>query len=232
MAESQAPAHTLGDAELRRVFLAEHLMSMPALHQRRWTMDDVERLADEHVEPIQRYELVDGELLVTPSPTDRHQRIVGELFVLLREYVKRHRLGEVRLGPARARITENARFEPDLFVVPAVDQRLPRADEPITPLILVVEVLSAGSARHDRITKRRFFQSHDVPEYWVVDVESEAIEVWRPDDARAVLVDDRLLWRPRLEVPALEIDVSALFSDVADPPPSSTAFQPAETMAQ
>jgi Uma2 family endonuclease len=193
-------------------------MSMPALHQRRWTMDDVERLADEQVEPIQRYELVDGELLVTPSPTDWHQRIVGELFVLLREYVKRHRLGEVRLGPARARITENARFEPDLFVVPAVDQRLPRADEPITPLILVVEVLSAGSARHDRITKRRFFQSRGVPEYWVVDGESEAIEVWRPDDARAVLVDDRLSWRPALDVPALEIDVSAFFADVADPP--------------
>jgi Uma2 family endonuclease len=104
-------------------------------------------------------------------------------------------------------------------VVPAVDERLPRADEPITPLILVVEVLSAGSARHDRITKRRFFQSHDVPEYWVVDGESEAIEVWRPDDARAVLVDDRLSWRPRLDIPALEIDVSALFADVADPPP-------------
>jgi len=218
MTQPRAHPHSLGDAELRRVFHAEHFMSMPAIHQRRWTMHDVERLADEQVEPIQRYELVDGELLVTPSPTDRHQRIVGELFVLLREYVKRHRLGEVRLGPARARITENARFEPDLFVVSAVDQRLPRADEPITPLILVVEVLSAGSARHDRITKRRFFQSHGVPEYWVVDGESEAIEVWRPDDARAVLVDDRLSWRPTLETPALEIDVSALFAAVADPP--------------
>ena len=216
--QPRAHPHTLGDAELRRVFHAEHLMSMPALHQRRWTMDEVDRLVGEQVEPIQRYELVDGELLVTPSPTDRHQRIVGELFVMLREYVKRHRLGEVRLGPARARITENARFEPDLFVVAAVDQRMPRADEPITPLLLVVEVLSAGSARHDRITKRRFFQSHGVPVYWVVDGESEAIEVWRPDDARALLVDDRLSWRPMLDVPALEIDVSALFADVADPP--------------
>ena len=144
-------------------------MSMPALHQRQWTVDEVERLADEQFEPTNRYELADGQLLVTPSPTDRHQRIVGELFVLLREHVKRHRLGEVRLGPARARIAENARFEPDIFVVSAVDGRLPRADEPETPLLLVVEVLSSGSARHDRITKRRFFQAHGVPEYWVVD---------------------------------------------------------------
>ena len=72
---------------------------------------------------------------------------------------------------------------------------------------------------HDRITKRRFFQSHGVPVYWVVDGESEAIEVWRPDDARAVLVDDRVSWRPTLDVPALEIDVSGLFADVADAPP-------------
>lgn len=95
---------------------------------------------------------------------------------------------------------------------------MPRAEEPLTPLLLVVEVLSAGSARHDRITKRRFFQSHGVPEYWVVDGEAEAIEVWRPNDARAVLGDDRLSWRPTLDGPALEIDVSAFFSDVADLP--------------
>ncbi|HMA23439.1 MAG TPA: Uma2 family endonuclease [Gemmatimonadaceae bacterium] len=215
----EARPHKLGDAELRRVFRAEHLMSMPALHQRRWTIDEVEKLAEEHVEPTQRYELVDGELLVTPSPTDRHQRIVGELFVLLREYVKRHRLGEVRLGPARARIANDARFEPDLFVVSAMDRQLPRAEDPVTPLLLVVKVLSPGSARHDRITKRRFFQSHGVPEYWVVDGESEAVEVWRPDNARAVLVDDRLSWRPAFDVPALEIDVPGFFAGVADSPP-------------
>jgi Uma2 family endonuclease len=44
-------------------------MSVPALHQRQWTVDEVERLADEQVEPTNRYELADGELLVTPSPT-------------------------------------------------------------------------------------------------------------------------------------------------------------------
>jgi Uma2 family endonuclease len=58
-----------------------------------------------------------------------------------------------------------------------------------------------------------------VPEYWVVDSESETVEVWRPDDARAVLVDDRLSWRPDVNVPALEIDVRVFFADVADQPP-------------
>lgn len=197
-------------------------MSMPAVQQHRWTIEEVDRLVEEQTEPTQRYELVDGELLVTPAPSNRHQRIVLELAVLLREYVKQHRLGEVRVGPARARITESSRFEPDVFVVSAVDGRLPRTDDPITPLLLVAEVLSPGSARHDRITKRRFFQSHDVPEYWVVDGESEAFEVWRPDDDRAVLVDDRFSWRPSADIPALEIDVRRFFADVADPPLTNT----------
>jgi len=191
-------------------------MSMPAQRQRRWTIEEVERLAIEQGEPTQRYELVDGELLVTPSPSDHHQRIVGELFVLLREYVRRHGLGEVRLGPARARITANSRFEPDLFVVAAVDGRLPRADDGLTPLLLVVEVLSSGSSRHDRITKRRFFQSHEIPEYWVIDGGAEAFEVWRTNDERAALIDDRLVWSPRPDLPAFARDVHRFFKDIAD----------------
>jgi len=189
---------------------------MPALHPHRWTIDEVDRLADERDEPVDRYELVDGELLVTPAPSGRHQRIVGELFVLLRDIVKRHRLGEVRLGPGRAQVTADSRLQPDLFVIAAVDGRLPRANDLVAKLLLVVEVLSPASARYDRITKRRFFQSHGVPEYWVVDGEAEVFEVWRGRDERAELVDDRLSWSARDDTPALEIDVRPLFASVSD----------------
>ena len=191
-------------------------MSMSAVRQRRWAIEEVERLIDERKGLTPRYELVDGELLVTPAPSGRHQRIVGELFVLVHEYVKRHRLGEVRLGPGEARLTPTVRFEPDLFVIPALDGRMPRANEPVTRMLLVVEVLSPGSARHDRITKRRFFQSNGVPEYWVVDGEAEAFEIWRPGDERASLIDDRLVWQPVGIEPAFELDVKRFFADVAD----------------
>ena len=210
-------------AELPSLPLAEHLMSMPAVRQRQWTLEDVERLMDEREGYAPRYELVDGELLVTPAPSLRHQVIVGELFVLIREYVKRHRLGKAVFSPSTVTLTRKTRFEPDLYVIPLVDGRMPSWKAPVTTLLLAVEVLSPSSARHDRITKRRFFQKHGVPEYWVVDGEAEAFEIWKPGDKRAALIDDDLVWQPDARVPAFELDIRRFFAGVADEEPPTPA---------
>ena len=137
----------LGNAELHAFLAEEHVMSMPALRHRVWSVEEVERLVHERPGLTPRYELVDGELLVTPAPSDRHQRIVAELFVLVREYVKLHAIGEARLGPGLARLTPDSRFEPDLFVVSNVDGHRPRADDSLKRILLVAEVLSPGSGR-------------------------------------------------------------------------------------
>ena len=55
-----------------------------------------------------------------------------------------------------------------------------------------------------------------MPEYWVVDGEAEAFEVWKPGDERAALIDDRLVWQPREGVPQFELDVKRFFADVVD----------------
>ena len=190
-------------------------MFMLAIRHRTWTVDEVDRLIDERKEKWPRYELVDGELLVTPAPTNRHQRIVGELFVLLREYVRQHRLGEVRFG--HARLTSDSRLEPDLFVVPSVDGKRPRADDSILiDASLVIEVLSPSSLRHDRFTKRRFFQRRGVPVYWIVDPDGESIEIWRPGDERPELSDAHVSWQPDAAAIPFELDVQQFFGEVAD----------------
>jgi len=190
-------------------------MYMPATQQQ-WTLDEVERLIDERPGLTPRYELVDGALLVTPAPTGRHQRIILELAFRLGPYITRYRLGEVRLGPAAVRLGADARFEPDLFVIPAIDGRMPRANDPVTRVSLVVEVLSPGSVRHDRFTKRRAIQRYNVRDYWVVDGDAEAFEIWHPDDDRAVLIDDRLTWQPEGAPATFELDVRDFFAAVAD----------------
>src|SRR5215467_14836149 len=140
------------NAELLSVRLAEQIVPMPAVRPRRWTAAEVDRLVDEREGMSPRYELVDGELLVTPAPSGRHQRIIFRLAVLLHEYGTRERLGEVRLGPGKLDLVTGERYEPDLFLLPAIDgRRPPAADTSIRPL-LIVETLSPGSSRHDRIT--------------------------------------------------------------------------------
>jgi Uma2 family endonuclease len=194
-------------------------MSMPLLYPRRWTRDEVDRLIDESAGMSPRYELVDGELLVTPAPTHRHQRLILQLALLLHSYLSLHKLGEILLGPAELRLVEGERYEPDLFVLRAAGGRRPTITAaPVEPL-LVCESLSPGSARHDRITKRRSFQRNGVPDYWIIDGDSRVFEVWRPGDERPAIIDERLIWHPRDAEGPFVLDVPAFFSSVDDGAP-------------
>lgn len=194
-------------------------MSMPVVRPRRWTVEEVEQLVDERPGLTPRYELVDGELLVTPAPTHRHQRLILRLVLLLQPYLTRQGIGEVFLGPAELKLTTGERYEPDLFVIPAKAGRQPAMSEALMRPLLICESLSPGSSRHDRITKRRSFQRTAVPEYWIIDGDAQAFEVWRRDDERPALVDERLIWIPPGASEPFELDVANFFSSVEDDAP-------------
>lgn len=206
-------------AELRLEFRAEQIMSMPVVRPRRWTVEEVEQLVDERPGLTPRYELVDGELLVTPAPTHRHQRLILQLALLLQPYLTRQGIGEVFLGPAELKLATGERYEPDLFVIAADGGRRPAMRDTLVRPLLICESLSPGSSRHDRITKRRSFQRNAVPEYWIIDGDAQAFEVWRPDDERPALVDERLVWIPAGAGDAFELDVTSFFSSVEDDAP-------------
>lgn len=190
-------------------------MGMP-LRQESWTYEEVLALIDEQEDRTIRYEFADGELLVTPSPSGYHQRFILALYHILYPYVEAHRLGEIRLGPSPVHLVENTIFQPDLYIVPSVEGRRPRADVPVTQSLLIVEVLSPGSLRHDRITKRKHYQRARVPEYWIVDQDAEMFERWRPEDERPEILDETLSWHPPGPPEPLVNDVRALFRGVRD----------------
>ncbi|HEX9563795.1 MAG TPA: Uma2 family endonuclease [Gemmatimonadaceae bacterium] len=193
---------------------------MPAIEQRRWTYEEVEALIDDQEDRSIRYEYADGELLVTPSPSGYHQRIILDLFRLIDSYVREHSLGEVRLGPSPVHVLPRTIFQPDLHVVPSANGRRPRADIPVTSSLLIVEVLSPGSRRHDRLTKRRQYQRGGVPEYWIIDQDGDVVERWRPGDDRPEVLDGTLSWHPDGAPEPLAIDLPLLFRTVRDDPPA------------
>jgi Uma2 family endonuclease len=189
-------------------------MAMPAQRapQRRWS--EAEFYAARDAAPKgERWELVDGEVLVTPSPHWAHQRILAELFTLVRQYVRAQGLGEAFFSPLDVRLEPGLVLQPDMLVVPAGE--LQRRTDTIRRLLLAAEIVSPSSARYDRVTKRPHYQRHRVSEYWVVDDTSRTIERWTPDDDRPELLADRLVWHPAGATESFVLDLVRFFESLA-----------------
>lgn len=184
-----------------------------------WTADRVRReLID--VDPESRYarfrfELVDGELLVTSSPEMQHQYAVGHLIVEFANHLRRGRDAMVVHSPSDIEIVPGTIVQPDVFVVPYLDGKRPRSRPYRGPLLLAIEVLSPSTARNDQLKKRRFYVRAGV-EYWVVDLASRAIYRNAPGDERIDLHAERIAWRAPGAPEPLSIDVEALFRVALD----------------
>ena len=177
---------------------------------KRWTVEEVRALPDDG----NRYEVIDGELFVTPAPSWRHGDAVMALAWQLLPYLDAHGIGHLKVAPQDIVYGERTMVEPDLFVVPLVGGRPPRTWEEAGRLLLAVEVLSPSTARADRQVKRRLYQQQGVPEYWIVDVDARLVERWRPVDERPELLGEELVWRPDLEHPPLVIELPTYFAKV------------------
>ncbi len=126
-----------------------------------------------------RYELIDGELLMTPAPSTRHQRILGNLFSELRAYVKANGLGEVFVSPVDVVFEENLFLEPDIVYVSRHQQQIVGEEAIHGAPDLVVEVLSPSSFYHDLRRKMGLYSQFGVQEYWIVDPEKQTLDLYR-----------------------------------------------------
>ena len=195
-------------------FAAEHIMAMPAQRapNRRWTEEEFYAARD--AAPFgERWELVEGEVLVTPSPHWMHQRIIVRLTVLLDAYVRTHALGEVFTSPLDVKFEPGLVLQPDILVVPTGELR--RRSDIVRRLLLAAEIVSPSSARHDRVTKRPHYQRNRVSEYWIIDDMSRTFERWRPDDERPELIAEQLVWHPDGAAEPFVLDLVRFFTDMA-----------------
>ncbi len=174
-----------------------------------FTVDILDQLPDDG----NRYEVVYGELLVTPAPRWNHQELVARLFLALHKYLERYSFGHLVMSPADVRWGRDTGVQPDLFVVPKAVARTMDWRQ-IRELLLVIEVLSPSSARADRFTKRRRYQEAGVPLYWIVDPKGEAVEVWTPAATLPIISTSQVVWAPVGAEAPLVLEVAELFTPV------------------
>ena len=203
---------------LQRVIVGRVILQMP---QRRaypvvmptprtdWTVDQLHELPDDG----NRYEIIDGVLLVSPAPRISHQRAVRDLLVLLDAFVKQLAM-EVFVAPTAVTWSSNTEVQPDVLVVPFVDGGPVPDLTHLNQLELAVEVLSPSTVRSDRFTKRREYQRRGVRVYWIVDTESRSIEVWRPGDDEPDVCFHEVVWTPIEGLAPLTIDLVSFFRRV------------------
>lgn len=183
-------------------------MGMPET-RRDWTLDEVYALPDDG----NRYELIDGELFVTPAPSYVHQRVAGRLSRLLGSYADAVGI-DVLMAPFEIRIEGPGEVQPDLVAFPVPTDPASTRFVDVTSLVLAVEILSPSTARVDRHRKRRLYQRNGVPEYWIVDAANRLIERWRPTDVEPDVFTDSMSWKVPAAAESLRIDLLAFFRAV------------------
>lgn len=142
-----------------------------------------------------RYEVVYGELLVTPAPRPWHQIVVHRLSFALELYLRSNPVGVLLTSPADISWGHDVLVQPDVFIVPP-DEACTLTWSRMRTLLLVAEVLSPSSAREDRFLKRLRYREAGVPLYWVVDGDARTVEIWTPSDDFPGLERERLVWHP------------------------------------
>jgi Uma2 family endonuclease len=138
------------------------------------TYDDLLEMPDDG----QRYEIIGGELVVTPSPTANHQRVLFQLIRLIDAFVLEHGGGELFFAPFDVQLGYHDIVEPDLVFIATEQGRVPGEHHKFegSP-VLVAEVISPSSRQTDRVKKMVLYSRAGVLEYWIANPEERTLVV-------------------------------------------------------
>lgn len=141
---------------------------------KRWTYEEYTRLDDE-----QRYEIIDGELLMAPAPDWTHQDWSRKLFRRLDKFVIDHKLGEVAYAPVDVVLDSENVVQPDLLFIARANLAILQTRGVFGAPDLLVELISPSSVRRDRYVKKGLYARFRIKEYWIVDTANKSLEIWK-----------------------------------------------------
>lgn len=148
-------------------------MAIPSTEKRKYSYQDYLVLPDE-----ERYELIQGELFMTPSPIPYHQLVSGNIYSELRRFARDNGIGSVFYAPCDVYLDDYNVIQPDiLFITKSRSQIIGEKNIQGAP-DLVVEILSESTAYRDLVKKKKLYAAYGVREYWIVDPNEKQIEVY------------------------------------------------------
>ena len=141
---------------------------------KRWTYEEYRALPEDGT----RYEVIEGELLMTPAPTTDHQGVSANLQFILESYIRANHWGKLFAAPVEVYLGDEDFVQPDLVCVAQANRHIITKKNITGVPDLVVEILSPSTARNDRILKMNAYARHQVPHYWIVDPEAKTLEAF------------------------------------------------------
>ncbi len=136
-----------------------------------------------------RYEILDGEMFVTPPPGLRHQIVSARLHNALSDFAQRRDLGMVVAAPVGVILGEHRQVQPDLLYIRKENYAILTSKEVVAPPDLVIEIISLTTVRRDRLQKAALlYAGSKIPFYWIVDPQNETIEEYRLEQDRYILL--------------------------------------------
>jgi len=124
------------------------------------------------------YQIIEGDLFMTPAPVPRHQRILKKLGRIMDDFVMTSNLGEIFYAPCDVVFSPQDVVQPDILYISRQSSHLITEKNIQGAPDLIVEIASPNTEAVDRGRKKALYQRHGVKEYWIVDMTREEVEVW------------------------------------------------------
>lgn len=186
----------------------EAAMTTTIIEKKKYTYEDYLKTPED-----KRYELIEGELVMTPSPVPYHQWILKNIEFELEKFVRQQNIGKVFIAPCDVYLDEENVVQPDIFFI-SKDRLNIIGDKNIQAAPdLVVEVLSEGTSYKDMVKKKKLYARFGVKEYWIVDPWEKTIEIYSNKE-KTFSLQKSYLQNDILESPivtGLEIKLSDVF---------------------
>ena len=148
-------------------------MATIVVEKKRCTYEDYLKTPED-----KRYELINGELLMTPSPIPNHQRVSGKLEFVVRKFVTENNLGEVFDAPCDVYLDDENVVQPDILFISQERLNIIGKKNIGGAPDIVIEIISENSVYRDMVQKKRLYARFGVKEYWIVIPEEKEVEVY------------------------------------------------------